>query len=211
MAVTCVTQSHCSLEHCGMSRRWPVISLEAAGQASGWDGPKKQSWKWDPHLQWDTGWVCEVTSNSNTNNCNINEQTPLWCTVFYCTSVQGYAWSKLMSPEMPFMAQQALLLRVREWKLPFNLSVCPGLLHTASQVHIWIAVSCWGFSKLSWWDQTPQFGEGRICWKLVDMSQSFGKSSCLQFCNYVWMYYSPAQLLGKKGRLELFYCAFFVP
>lgn len=50
-------------------------------------GTKKAFWEWDLHLLWDTGWVCEVTSNSNTNNSstnnsNINEQTPLWCKVF---------------------------------------------------------------------------------------------------------------------------------
>lgn len=150
-AVTCETQSRCSPEHHGVLRRWPVVSLEAAGQASGWDGAEKPSWEWDLHLQWDTGWVCEVSSNSNTNNSstnnsNIKEQTPLWCKVFYRISVQGHAWSKLISPEIPFVLQKVLLLRVREWKLPCNLSVCPGLLHTTSQVHIWIAVSCWGFS-----------------------------------------------------------------
>lgn len=150
MAVTCMTQSHCSPEHHGVLRRWPVVSLEAAGQASGWDGAKKPSWEWDPHLQWDTGCVCEVTSNSNTRNSNISEQTPLWCKVFYCISVQGHAWSKLISPEIPVMLQRVLLLRVREWKLPCNLSVCPVLFHTTSQMHIWIAVSCWGFSKFFW-------------------------------------------------------------
>lgn len=74
MAVTCVTQSRCSLECHGVLRRWPLVSLEAAGQASVWDKAKKPSWEWNPHLQWDTGWVCEVTSNSNTNNSNINEK-----------------------------------------------------------------------------------------------------------------------------------------
>lgn len=33
MAVTCVAQSHCSPEHQGVLRRWPLVSLEAAGQA----------------------------------------------------------------------------------------------------------------------------------------------------------------------------------
>lgn len=131
--------------------------------------------------------------------------------MFYCIWVQGHAWGNvsLISPEIPFVPQQALPLRTRECKLPCNLSVCPGLLHTTSQVHIWIAVSCWGFSKLFWWAQTLLFGEGRICWKPVDMSLSLRRSSCLRFCNYVWMYYSPAQLLGKKKEgWGFFYCAF---
>lgn len=97
MAVTCVTQSHCSPEHHGVLRRWPLVSLEAEGQVSAWDRAKKPSWEWDPHLQWDTGWVCEVTSNSNTNNSNINEQTPLCCKVFYCIWVQGHVWSNVSS------------------------------------------------------------------------------------------------------------------
>lgn len=85
----------------------------------------------------------------------------------------------------------------------------PDYSITTSQVHIWIAASCWAFSKLSWWAQTLQFGEGRICWKPVDMTLSLGRSSCLRFCNYMWMYCSPAQLLAKKGRFGVFLLCFF--
>lgn len=42
MAATCETQSRCSPQHHGVLRRWPVVSLEAAGQAGGWDGAQRR-------------------------------------------------------------------------------------------------------------------------------------------------------------------------
>lgn len=210
MAVTCMTQSLCSLEHHGVLRRWAVVSLEAAGQASVWGGAKKPSWEWDPHLQWDTVWVCEVTSNSNTNNNNINEQTHLWCFIVSQSKDIPEANSSLLKSPLcckrcccwGLGSENFLVASLFVLYYSILLPKCISELLSAAGALVN------SFDELL----TLQFGEAGICWKPVDVSLFLGRSSCLRFCSYMCgcttLQHSYWENKGRLGVVLLcFFCA----